>query len=180
MPLPEKFMVLDVESMGLHGRGFAVGWVVVDQAGTVLEEGKSACDPEMAMGHGESPEDREWVKVNVPVMECDQKTPYGVRQAFWKEWMKWKAQGAVLVADCAWPVEAKFLIACVDDDPESRRWEGPYPLFDLSSFLLMAGCDPLGTFPREPNELPAHDPLNDARQSVRVMQMAFKTKMPAL
>ena len=35
----EKFMVFDVESIGLHGEGFAVAWVVVNRAGERLGDG---------------------------------------------------------------------------------------------------------------------------------------------
>ena len=35
----DKFMVFDVESIGLHGDGFAVAWVVVNREGERLGEG---------------------------------------------------------------------------------------------------------------------------------------------
>lgn len=33
------YLVLDVESLGFYGKGFAYGFVVVDEAGKRLEEG---------------------------------------------------------------------------------------------------------------------------------------------
>jgi hypothetical protein len=80
----------------------------------------------------------------------------------------------MLAADCAWPVEARFLAACVDDQPEQRAWEGPYPLIDIASVRLAAGLDPLATVERLPSEMPAHDPLADARQSARLLIEALK------
>lgn len=83
--------------------------------------------------------------------------------------MHWKSKGAYLAAECAWPVEAKFLMDCVRDDFHLREWEGPYPLIDISSVLLARGIDPLGKQPRLESEEPAHNALNDARQSARLL-----------
>jgi len=169
---PPYYMVFDVESVGLHGEGFAVGWVVVNRDGETIAEGSAACQPDEEMG---TPEGLKWVQENVrsdrtPVSYL---IPREVRDAFWSHWMEWKAKGAVLVADCAWPVEARFLAACVDDDPEQREWQGPYPLHELASFRFAGGLDPLGTNARLPNELPVHDALADARQSARLLIQAF-------
>jgi hypothetical protein len=177
MQEPELFMVFDVESVGLHGEGFAVGWVVVDRAGKELGEGRSDCYPERARGGRDG---RDWVAANVPHRYClDRYTPAHVRDAFWSSWLEWKAKGATLAAECPWPVEARFLAACVDDaipsvcgerpDDGPRGWDGPYPLVDVSSVRLAAGFNPVGIFERLPSELPAHDPVADARQSARLL-----------
>lgn len=163
-----KYMIFDVESVGLHGEGFAVGYVVVNGDGKTLEEGMFHCDPDLANG-GDT--DRRWVGDNVP--ELDQSHgfcayPADVRFAFWDVWQLWKERGATLWADCAWPVEARFLAQCVDDDLEGRAWEGPYPLHEIATAAMLCGRDPLVTLDRLPNELPSHNPLNDARQSARV------------
>jgi hypothetical protein len=164
------YMVFDVESVGLHGEGFAVGWTIIDTNGTERGHGMSCCEISEAIGDDEG---REWVTENVlPTLDLSKgtsPTPKTVRQVFWQEWSYWKKYGAQLVTDCGWPVEANFLSACVADEPDERRWNGPYPLLDLSSVLLAAGKDPNGTFERLPNELPAHNPLCDARQSARVL-----------
>jgi hypothetical protein len=167
---PRTFMVFDVESIGLHGEGFAVGYVVCNRRGEVLEEATLATDPTRASGE---PKNLAWVMENIPAMPCDYFSPYEVREEFWARWMRWKALGAVLVADCCWPVEARFLAACVDDCKPTREWEGPYPLHDLASVLLALGRDPLATNERLPIELPAHHPLNDARQSARLLLEAL-------
>lgn len=160
------YMVFDVESIGLHGEGFAVGWIVVDETGGEHGEGRIACMANDAMGNRAG---HDWVGMNVPPFELTEHSPRHVRDRFWLAWIHWKSRGAVLVADCAWPVEARFLAACVSDDLPSREWDGPYPLHELASFRLAAGLDPLGTNLRRPNELPAHDPLADARQSARLL-----------
>lgn len=178
IPKSALFMVFDVESVGLHGEGFAVGWVVVDSHGVEYDAMRFVCSPRWAKGTREG---REWVAANLPPLtltDYETPTPVAVRAAFWQEWQHWKAQGAVLVADCAWPVEARFLAACVDDRPDEREWQGPYPLHELASFRLAAGLNPLGTADRLPSELPAHDPLADARQSARLLIEALKGGAP--
>ena len=168
---PEKlFFVFDVESIGLHGEGFAVGWVVVSEAGATYEESYLACLPGAARGSASS---RAWVDKNIPAIPLTHNTPIAVRDAFWGVWETWKKNGAVLVADCCWPVEARFLAQCVDDNPEAREWGGPYPLHDVASALLARGEDPLLARDRLPAELPAHHPLKDAKQSARLLLSAL-------
>jgi hypothetical protein len=180
MAEPQFYMVFDVESVGLHGEGFAVGWVVVDTEGGEVACGAHACDPRGRENASGDDEGRAWVLANVPHSvwglggRWDAGTAYQAREAFWEDWQAWKAKGAILAADCPWPVEARFLAACVDDDPEARRWGGPYPFIDVASVRLAAGLDPLGTEERLPSELPIHDPLADARQSARLLIEALK------
>jgi hypothetical protein len=170
------FMVFDVESVGLNGEGFAVGFVVIGGDGTELDWGLFACDHIDCVG---AKDDMEWVEKNIG----DIFAPYGcsgpraVRDAFWNYWMKWKSRGAWLAADCCWPVESRFLQACVEDDTQYRKWEGPYPLIDVSTAMLAAGRDPLSENDRLPNELPAHNPLADARQSARLLIECLKSRI---
>ena len=160
------FMCFDVESVGLHGEGYAVGWVVF-RDGKEVDAGYAGCDSEMAGG---TPADRDWINKHVdphlPKHTCSK--PVVVREIFWREWMRWKEEGAYLVADCCWPVEARFLVACIEDGNGDRNWDGPYPLHDVASARLVAGLDPLATVDRLPNEMPKHHPTADARQSGRL------------
>jgi hypothetical protein len=165
------YMVFDVESVGLQGEGFAVGWVVIDSEG-VEEESASMCCPSWAARGTEKA--RQWLRDNCPVASCGNLgSPLEVRCAFWRAWQEWKAKGATLAADVPWPVEARFLIECVNDDPVSREWEGPYPLIDIASVRHAAGLDPLGKEERLGGETPEHDPLADARQSARLLVEAL-------
>lgn len=176
--MPNLFMVFDVESVGLHGEGFAVAWVVIDRSGKVIASAAYFCNSGKAQGDSEG---RVWVTKNVTVPYVGIKAcPSHVRDEFWQSWLYAKERGAVLVADCCWPVEARFLAACVDDDPEARRCQGPYPLHDLALIRLAAGLDPLATCDRLPDELPAHNPLNDARQSARLLIEALDLIAPLL
>lgn len=167
------YFVFDVESIGLHGEGFAVGFYVFAADGAIQTEFVFWTDSKNAKG---SREDREWVDENVPKHfgPDSYRNTRIVRDCFWDEWMHWEEKGAVMVADCNWPVESNFLSACIADDPVNRRWDGPYPFLDLGSILFALGKDPLEEFPRLPDELPKHDPLKDARQSARILKEVLK------
>lgn len=162
-----KHLIIDVESVGLHGEAFAVGYVLLNHAGTEIGHGYAACPHDKAKG---SSSDREWVKENLAPMlpEPTHDSPRDVRAAFWALWNEHR-EDTMLWADCAWPVETNFLSACIADDPETRRWLGPYPFNEISTVLLLAGLDPVGYYDRKPSEEPAHHPTKDARQSARLL-----------
>lgn len=164
------YFVLDVESIGLHGEGFAFGYVVIDDKGDEVEFSSSSFDSMLARG---TPADHEWVTKNVPALCFSHTTAARLRTGFWNVWGHWQSQGAVMCADVAWPVEARFLAACIDDDPR-RAEQAPYPLLDITSILFAAGIDPLASHPRLDHEMPAHNPLNDARQSARLLAKALR------
>lgn len=166
----KSYFVFDVESVGLHGEGFAVAGGVYLENGTAQWEFKYACSIDECTG---SDEDRAWVKENVPALQECYDGPRQLRDAFWAMWMKAKSEGATMAADCLWPVEGGFVAACIKDDIDARKWEGPYPFAEISSFLAAAGMDPLGKYDRTPSELPIHDPLADARQSARMLSIAI-------
>ena len=156
---------LDIESIGLHGEGFAVGYTVVDSLGREVEAATFACPPDAAEG---AESDRAWVMQNVPTLIETHATPRVVRAALWQRWQHWSAQGARMVADCGWPVEARFLAACVDDHGAAAHWQGPYPLLDVSSLAAALALDPRAAVERKANEQPAHHPLADARLCARL------------
>jgi hypothetical protein len=160
------YLVFDCESVGLHGETFAVGWVLIDADGTELECGGFQCPEDASSG---TKEGHQWVKANVPTLPfAATSDPIALRTEFWLVWQEAKKRGALLVTDCGWPVEARFLAACVDDSPGSREWDGPYPLIDVSSMLLAYGLNPINTFGRLESEQPEHNPVCDARQSARI------------
>src|SRR5690606_2543186 len=81
--------------------------------------------------------------------------------------------GAILAAECPYPVETNFLEKC-RKDCEDGSWSSPYPLIDISSVRLAAGFDPVGKCSRRANEVPEHHPLKDARQSARLLLEALE------
>lgn len=85
-----------------------------------------------------------------------------------------------LAADWSYPVETTFL----NEVCYHIRWDNPSKspfLLDIGSVMLGAGMDPRNSYDRLENELPVHNPLNDARQSARLLLDALrKTNTPKL
>lgn len=175
---PNYYFIFDVESIGLHGEGFAVAGGIYKEGGNAIREFTYACPPLNATGNRE---DRDWVHANVVSIPPTHNYPNEVRQAFWTEWLnaKNKFNGIQMYVECGWPVEARFLNLCVDDSKDSRNWQGPYPLHEIASVMLAAGMDPMATYDRQFKELPAHHPLADARLSARLFFEA-KNKIVSL
>lgn len=182
--MPPFYFVFDVESVGLQGIGFAVGWVVVDRAGKEHASGLMSCALSAAVEVVDG-DDVLWCQNNVvPALAATMDKliavpdPRSLRIAFWSAWVLWKEQGAVMAADCPWPVEARFLHDIINTRFGKHRlahdFDGPYPLIDVASVRLAKGLDPLETGERLPCELPAHNPLADARQSARLLIEALK------
>lgn len=166
----KSFFVFDVESIGLHGQGYAVGGGVYLENGAAQWEFRFACPVAECAG---SDDGLKWVKENAPLITETHRSPKAMRDSFWVEWKKAKEQGAIMVADCGWPVESRFLAECIDDDSVDRSWDGPYPLHEIASYLAAAGLDPLAKHERTASEMPVHDPLADARQSARMLSIAI-------
>lgn len=173
------FFIFDVESLGLHGEGFAVAGGIWKSGGTNVLEFAHHCALNCVRQGAEG--DREWVRENVTIPEIStvHAHPSQVRRQFWEIWKTAKQlnPGIVMAAECQWPVEARFLLNCVDDARAARNWEGPYPIHEIASIMLAAGMDPMATYNRLENELPAHEPLADARQSARLLFEAI-SKLP--
>lgn len=152
---------VDAESDGLYGDIWAIGAVVMNQRGSVLDffMGKAAVDAVRD----------EWVRENV-VAPCAKlgefKSRPDLRTAFWHFWMKWREK-CVCVGDFGAPVEALLFRKCVEDDPAERTWLGPYPMHELGTALLLGGVDPdvnriefAGYLPNE--GMTQHNPFDDA------------------
>lgn len=174
-----RFFVFDVESVGLHGDGFAVGWVLIDREGREIEAKRYHCDPMFVLRADRGGLDWVqnhcgWVFSNKPTHDC----PWHIREDFFNDWLMAAGSGAIMAADVPWPVEARFLSAAIDDHPHVRAWKGPYPLIDIASVRFAAGLDPLAACERLPSELPMHCPLADARQSARLLVEALKKGTP--
>lgn len=159
-------MVFDVESVGLHGEGYAVGFVVIDRERNILDQGMFSCPINAARGNEKG---FEWCRVHAEISNPTHTAPWLVRASFWRKWREWQERGAILAADTPWPVEAHFLEQCVEDNPVEREWQGPYPLLDVTSVLMVRGKDPIEKGDRLANEIPEHNPLCDARQSARLL-----------
>lgn len=133
----------DIESNGLHGEAFAVGAVLMDDhtpgassnQPPIISEFVARCpligpiDP--------------WVEANVlpPMTDIPETHPDGhaMRDAFWSWYLEARAQADLILVNNPYPVEARFLIACQEDDMASRGQDHPFPLIDLASLLYARG-----------------------------------------
>lgn len=182
-----KLLSFDVESNGLHGNGFAVGAVLINA--NTLEPLSAFRGTSMRKEFIDNLDD--WVQENVPVAEIiDNSQPYNslieLRTAFWI-WLQENKKDAIVIADVGYPVEARFLIACQDDNPKQRAWEAPYPLHDVSTLLLAAGVDPdidrfeyAGELKRKVplSLMTKHDPYYDAWLSALcAVKALYETKL---
>lgn len=143
-PAPEisgetKLLSIDAETNGLHGEAFAVGAVLIKLDGTVLEEYLARCPID---GEVDS-----WVRENViPPMKSVAQTHESVkamRDDFWQWYKQAKEQADYVLVDNGYPVEARFLIKCQEDNLDERYWEHPFPLLELASLLIQVGIKPL-------------------------------------
>jgi len=156
--------IFDVESVGLHGEGFAVSLVLADNL-TETWSVTWACLPNQSMG---TPEDFKWVQEHVqyPPDTIWLGFPQQVRTCFWQKWLELREQKYLLCSDVTWPVEANFLSACVKDNLSERNWTGPYPLIDVNVLYRLGDPPRL----RLPEHQPEHDPLADCRHSLRQLR----------
>lgn len=157
-------LCFDVESNGLHGEAFAVGAMLITVEGEIKGEFAARCPID---GYVDP-----WVEENVlPSLEAlpiTHKTLRKMRRAFWAWYIKTKPKADFVLVDNGYPVEARFLIACQDDDPAHRYAEHPFPLLDLSSLLVQAGYEPLADREKlvkeeiEKKKILKHNPTWDA------------------
>jgi hypothetical protein len=163
-----KLFVFDVESIGLRGEAFAVGFVMSNGPEIFLRH-YFAMPRRLATG---TAEDRAWCEKNIPEIQENCTSAYDMRFQFWNAWKMAKENGAIMCADVAWPVEAKFLLECAQLDGNEHH--GPYPLVDIASVMLAAGMDPMVSYDRREGEQSVHDPVADSAQSHRLLVEALR------
>ena len=156
-----KIFSFDAETDGLYGDIFAIGAVVLDESGIIIDTfaGK-ACEESVSNA---------WVKENVLPYTVDLKqyaSRQELREQFWSFYMRYREE-SICVADIMHPVESLLMRLCVQDNPEDREFKGPYPLYDLSTLLLACVVDPLAERREliEYKEGNGHNPLDDATVS---------------
>lgn len=162
--------VFDVESIGLHGEAFAVAGGIYTETGEAIRgsEFKYSINRHLLDG---TDDDHKWVEENIPAIPVTHARAGDMMTDFWQRWLSAKAHGAFMAVECGWPVEARFLNACIDAGI-GGRWDGPYPLHEIANEMRASGMDPMATYDRLPSEMPKHDPLADARQSARLLAEA--------
>ncbi len=178
------YLTFDVETRGLYGDAFAFGYVVHNSNGELCGEGIHVCPIDGVSGDMEGTGITEetatplWVRENVlpHLPEPDCVNVYELRKRFGEVFYKYtrmaadKGEPFYLVSDVAYPCETGFLRQCRSLNTDFSV----YPLLDVSSVLLATGHDPVGYFGRLPEEMPAHNPLADAKQSARILHSVLK------
>lgn len=168
--LQTKLLSFDLETNGLHGKAFAVGAVVMDAQGNVLEEFSARCRL--------SEKTDDWVKDNVlpaiAEMPITHTNYTELREAFWEWYTKTEPEVDYVLVNNGYPVEYRFLLDCQQANLEERYWQHPFPILELSSLLLMA--DRSGaSFKRQLDANyghKLHHPLEDAKLACKI---AFET-----
>ncbi len=128
--MKKNILVFDVESTNLHGSGFAVGAIVTDPHGTILDRF------ELLSTDG-AQNTNEWVTINVLPHLKDMprvKTIKELCTKFYEFYMKHK-DSCDIWADCAYPVETNFLEKAYSYAPYEREFNMPFPLKDISNFI---------------------------------------------
>lgn len=130
-----KVLSFDLESNGLHGEVFAIGAAIIDGRGKIHDEFTGRCEIEGNVD--------EWVDKNViPVisdMEITHSSQKHLRDHFWAWFQKAMLSSDYVIVTNGYPVEYRFLAQCQDDDIETRFWDHPFPILDVTSFLIGKG-----------------------------------------
>lgn len=171
-----KILSFDLETNGLHGRAFAVGAVVMDAKGMVIDEFTARARlTEKVDG---------WVKENVLPAIADMPITHdnyeGIREAFWAWYLGAKEKADYVLVNNGYPVEYRFLLDCQEADLEGRYWSHPFPILELSSLLLIAEKSTAISKRQLKKGLidasihNTHHPLDDAKLATRLAFEAFR------
>lgn len=162
-------IVFDVETVGLHGEAWQVGAVVMDDDWSIVQQVCWTANRDHARGTRFA---HEWCDRMCGSSAESKLTPYNLRDGFYALWRAYaqKPGGCEMWADAGWPVEARFLLDVINDDHGRREWEGPYPLHEIGTVIMLKGGDCRQPLPRLADEKPIHHALNDARQSARILK----------
>jgi hypothetical protein len=175
-------LIIDVESMGLHGDAFAVAGELYSEDGNDVLDSFIYYTPRIIANPG-TDSDKKWVEENVPKLEKMTLDVKAIKLSskielctkFMTKWVYYcnKYNNIKMYAECGWPVESRFLNDCIDLSVEKYNWKGPYPLHEIASILACANMDPMKNYKRNENELPEHHPLTDVRLSARLLFTAL-------
>lgn len=171
--MKDKYVFLDVESDGLYGNFLTAALIVVDNEGNEISRAYyGICKEHM---HVTDP----WVIEHVlPIIgdyeECENEKQ--LLQKTWDFWLQYQ-ETAYMICDVAYPVECRFLRACVALNQSEYMCKAPFPLIDLSSLLMAKGYDPLYErkhFASKYKEECVHNALYDVEVAIEVWKKISK------
>ncbi len=171
-----SILSFDLETNGLHGKAFAVGAIVMDAGGTVLDEFSARARLT------EKADD--WVKNNVLPAIAEMPITHDnyeeLREAFWAWYLQAKPKADYVLVNNGYPVEYRFLLDCQEANLDDRYWQHPFPILELSSLLLIADQISGATKRQLKKSLidssthNTHHPLDDAKLAVRLAFESFR------
>lgn len=170
-----KLLCFDLESNSLHGEVFAVGAVVMNSNGEVLDQFTGRCKIKEQVD--------DWVQHNViPAIEEMPVTHGGykeIREAFWRWYVLAEPKVDYVLVSNGYPVEYRFLIKCQEENLKERFWQHPFPILDLFSLLIQANVDSTSKKKIKDQIIASkgfnrHHPLHDATTSALLAFEAFK------
>jgi hypothetical protein len=158
--MKNHILIFDVESTSLYGEGFAVGAIVANAKGEILETFERRAI--------EYPEPCKFVKDEViphlsEMPKCANTKE--LRDLFYNFYMSHK-ETCLVFSDCNYPVETNFLSSVVNDDMEYRQWDMPYPLYDVANFVDIE-IDRAEMYVGK--ALRKHHPLDDCKASFQAL-----------
>lgn len=171
-----KIIGIDAETDGLYGPIWAIGMCVLSEDGRV--------DSNFGVRTSYEPSD-EWVRTNIwPVCQgLPTMSRTRMHDEFWNHWRDLTDKGWITIADFGAPVEARLFRDMIADD-RSRWFQGPYPLHELATALLLNGYDP--DIARETLaervgmvEFVKHNPVHDAEMTARTFYALFSGRLKA-
>ena len=166
-----KRFFVDAESDGLYGAFLSVAVMVTDENGEELDRFYASVNISSDQIVSE------WVRENVyPDLKNAEIYFDGeeeMLEAFWSFWMKYR-EDSMCISYVQYPVECRLFTRCVMMNEKERAFQGPFPLYDLSTLLASKG------FPFDVDmaalsgmQLKAHDAMNDVRMMAAVWQRLF-------
>lgn len=155
---------VDAETNGLYGSFLTVAIIHTDCFCNEIERYYWGIKPENMIVTDE------WTRNNVlPILgdyvACENE--YELLERVWAVWETCRER-SYAVAYVAYPVEARLFSECVRHDEANRKFNGPFPLIDLSSILYTKGLYPL-TLPEESSDqtdAKQHNALYDVEQMI--------------
>lgn len=171
-----KLLSFDLETNGLHGKAFAVGAVVMDASGKVLDEFTARARLTEKVD--------DWVKDNVLSAIADMPITHDnyeqLREAFWVWYIQAEPEADYVLVNNGYPVEYRFLLDCQEANLAERYWQHPFPILELSSLLLMTEHSNNTSKRLLKKTLDSdfghkmHHPLEDAKMAVKLAFEAFR------
>lgn len=176
----QHFFVIQAQSVGLYGDSFAAACVVMDENGLQKQSHYFDCPLQEATG---LQTDRQWVTDKVlpnldKASKIKLKNPQELYEKIWSLWCAAKRQfpSIYCASYMGFPITMNLFSHAVNQEIEERELLAPYPMLEIdTAFLLTNHAISPAKIPREAEELPAYNPLSDARYFARLFCLARRS-----